>query len=316
MQKLLPSIYNSPYSRQDPLDFMNEYQLALLDINISENKESFGKGYNGSYATTSYPKFNAPENANIIQNVNSYVVLGTDAPEGPGTGKSANGSRCSSIDMVTGRLSSVSSAAKNNNIWVNSNFKSDAARIYVSEFTDLDKAADLPVASNQPFENRSGIVAIADNVALKGRLGVKITTSPHGDHNSKGGQISSGSGIELIANSDDTDVQPIVKGDNLISALNSIYDRMNELADAIADLSSEQTKLMTALAAHTHVGNLGAPTTPSIDLLPTIIPSTIKVVTVGSINTLKNKLNTLMDEINYSYSLGSEYVNSDFNRTN
>ena len=315
MLKLLPGLFNSPYAKQSAEGFQNQTQSNLKELNQSKNADLFGAGINGSEIITSSPKINFERTSSILKNNNSYIVLGKDAPNGPGTGKSKLGSRCDSVDIVCGPLSAVSEAAKNSDIFVNSNFKADAARIYLSEFTDLDEAVELPQTSNMPFENRSAFAAIADNAALKGRLGVKIATSPHGDYNSKGGRISSGSGIELIANSNETDLQPMVKGANMEAALESIYSRLNELTDAVMDIAAENVKLLVALTAHTHVSPIG-PTTPSLDLPITTIPSIQTVANAGPINGLKTKLNILFDEIDYTFSLGGCYINSDFNRTN
>jgi len=97
--------------------------------------------------------------------------------------------------------------------------------------------------------------------------------------------------------------------------LASLYDRVNELSSAIIDLSQENIKLLTALSLHTHVSPVG-PTTPSVDLPATTIPSIFAVTNIGPVNGLKNKINLLFDEINYTFSLGNKYINSDFNRTN
>lgn len=315
MLKLLPGLFNSPYAKQNAEGFQDETQKNFKQLNQSKDKDLYGDGTNGSPVLSSYVNINYSKYSSILKNDNSYIVLGKDAPNGPGTGKSKLGARCDSVDIVCGPLSAVSAAAKNSEIFANSSFSADAARIYLSEFTDLDENVGLPTTSNMPFENRSAFAAIADNAAIKGRLGVKIATSPHGDYNSKGGRISSGSGIELIANSNETDLQPLVKGSNLEKALNSIYDRLNELSDAVMDLAFENAKLMGALTAHTHVSPIG-PVTPSLDLPITTIPSILTVVATGPINCLKTKLNILFDEVDYTFSLGSRYINSDFNRTN
>lgn len=315
MLKLLPGLFNSPYAKQNAEGFQDETQKNFKQLNQSKDKDLYGDGTNGSPALSSYVNINYSKDSSILKNDNSYIVLGKDAPNGPGTGKSKLGARCDSVDIVCGPLSAVSAAAKNSEIFANSSFNADAARIYLSEFTDLDENVGLPTTSNMPFENRSAFAAIADNAAIKGRLGVKIATSPHGDYNSKGGRISSGSGIELIANSNETDLQPLVKGSNLEKALNSIYDRLNELSDAVMDLAFENVKLMGALTAHTHVSPIG-PVTPSLDLPTTTIPSILTVTAAGPINCLKTKLNILFDEVDYTFSLGGCYINSDFNRTN
>lgn len=317
MLKLLPSFYNSPYANYNPTNLMNEEQRNFLEINTSVNKDLYASGINGFSSIKSLPMFNSPEDAKVINNGSAYLVLGPDNPYGPGTGKSKISNRADSIDGVVGRMSSNAEASKNPNIYVNNSFSQDAARIYIAEFTDLDQAAGLPQGDNPAFEDRSGFIGIADNVALKGRLGVKIVTSGNGEYNSRGGLISSGHGIELISRSSDADLQPLVKGDNLVKALESIYKRINELSDSIMDIAAQNAELNAALALHTHPLAIPAGIAgPSPSLAPTTIQGVVTNTTCGPINGLKIKVNTLLDEINYTYSLGSDYINSDLNRTN
>jgi len=243
--------------------------------------------------------------------------MAQDAPRGPGTGYSATGAPAASIDLVCGRVSAVAEAAKNSNLFVNDDFDHDAARVYISQTTDLDKACKLAEGDNPKFENRSGVAIIADNVAIKGRLGVKIVTSPSGDHNSKSGKISSGTGVELIANNNDSDLQPLVKGDNLIDCIYTLYKRIDKLADMVMDIAGENAMLGQALGLHTHPVALPIMTAaPSPDLAPSAGKFVATNINIGLAGGLGIKTNLFFDEFNYTYSLGNSYINSDFNRTN
>ena len=319
MTKLLPSKADSPYASIEALPFMNETQKNFIKLNKSKYADVYERGTNGFPVMTSLPIFNAPINSKSLSMDDSWICLGPDAPQGPGTGEGKTGNRAASADIVCGRMSAVADAAKNENGFINNSFQYDAARLYVSQLTNLDESAFLPKVEggNQPFEERSGLVGIADNVALKGRLGVKIVTAPPGDANAAGGLISSGAGIELIAKSDASSVQPLVKGDNLVSALTAIYDRLDELNDAIMDIGAENVKLSTALALHVHPVILPMMTAgPSPNLIPSAISSGMTNAWSGPIAGIKRKLNLLFDEINHTYSIGSKYINSDLNRTN
>jgi hypothetical protein len=314
MLKLLPSFAKSPYAKQSAEGFQNETQKNLKQINVNKKADIYGSGANGSEILNSEPSYNFEKGSSVLKNNGSYVVLGKDAPNGPGTGNSKLGARCATIDIMCGPASAVVDAAKNSNLFVNSNFSADAARIYVSEFTDLDEIMGIP-KTNLSFESRSGIATIADNIAVKGRLGVKIATSPNGEYNSKGGKISSGTGIELIANSNEKDLQPLVKGENLTKALESIYERLQALHEAVMDTTLQNIKLTAALAAHTHVSPVG-PTTPSLDLVDPALKNITKNSQSGLLNMFKSRMNLLFDEVDYTFSLGDKYINSTFNRTN
>ncbi len=319
MPKILPSKANSPYASTEAEPFMNDTQKDFLKLNTSKYADVYERGSNGFPVLTSLPVYNAPINSKSLNMDDSWICLGPDAPQGPGTGQGKTGTRAASVDIVCGRLAAIASAAKNENGFVNNSFQYDAARLYVSQLTNVDESTSLPTVDggNQPFEERSGLVGIADNVALKGRLGVKIVTAPPGESNSAGGLISSGTGIELIAKSDASSVQPLVKGDNLVDALGAIYSRIDELNDAIMDIAAENIALSAALAAHVHPVILPAMIAgPSPVLIAPAIKTGMTNAWSGPITGIKRKLNLLFDEINYTYSVGSKYINSDLNRTN
>ena len=319
MPKILPSKATSPYASTEAEPFMNDTQKDFLKLNTSKYADVYERGSNGFPVLTSLPVYNAPINSKSLNMDDSWICLGPDAPQGPGTGQGKTGTRAASVDIVCGRLAAIASAAKNENGFVNNSFQYDAARLYVSHLTNVDESTSLPTVDggNQPFEERAGLVGIADNVALKGRLGVKIVTAPPGESNSAGGLISSGTGIELIAKSDASSVQPLVKGDNLVDALGAIYSRIDELNDAIMDIAAENIALSAALAAHVHPVILPAMIAgPSPVLIAPAIKAGMTNAWSGPITGIKRKLNLLFDEINYTYSVGSKYINSDLNRTN
>lgn len=320
-QNLLPPWLNSPYYTNLADNQFNQTQQNFLSLNnsLSPKKDVSGRGINGKNRIVSLPTYNAIDAAKTNEHNGSYITMAQDAPRGPGTGHSATGAPAASIDLVCGRVSAVAEAAKNSNLFVNDDFDHDAARLYISQTTDLDKACKLAEGDNPKFENRSGVAIIADNVAIKGRLGVKIVTSPNGDHNSKSGKISSGTGVELIANNNDSDLQPLVKGDNLIDCIYAIYKRIDKLADMVMDVAGENATLGLALGLHTHTvastpkGMLAAPSEALAPLAAKFVATNINVGLVGGLGV---KTNLFFDEFNYTYSLGNSYINSDFNRTN
>ena len=312
---LLPSILNSPYISSLAEKFFNETQNNIVSLNNSIKSNIYERGANSFTKLTSLPSYNAAKSTKGMTHNDSSIMFLQAAEQGPGTGAGALGGRASSIDLKCGRVSSITNTAKNPDIFVNDSFLHDAARIYISQDTSLDKACKISEADNPKFENRSGIALIADNIAIKGRLGVKITTSPNGESNSKSGKISSGTGIELIANNDVSDVQPIVKGNNLISAINTINKRMNKLTGMIMDIAADNATLRLSLAVHTHP-LLFPLALPSPELSVACGISIAKNMKIGVIDGLSQKANLWFDDFNYTYSVGGEYINSDFNRTN
>jgi len=92
---------------------------------------------------------------------------------------------------------------------VDNSFFTDAARIHISQLTDIDKNFGIAQGPTQNIRARSGIGIKADAVRVIGREGVKIVTGPAdsvsgygltGETNSMGGKIMKPApSIDLIA---------------------------------------------------------------------------------------------------------------------
>jgi len=274
-------------------------------------------GFNGNNLPDCTPTYVPLKRAKVLKKYDSYIVLGADAPNGPGSGYSSFGARCSAIDIVTGRHSAVAKISTNPDLYVLDNFDLDAARIYVSQRTDIDQNFGLKKGNVGNSVGRSAIAAKADAVRIIGREGIKLVTSAHGDYNSQGGEISSTYGIDLIAGNNDTDLQPIPKGDTLIKFLEDIMKLISNLYGQIASISQAQAEFATKLALHTHSSTApGSPTSPSVELTPAAIKTNRILLNDGLLESMNQNLNTALGELDYLYALGSEYINSDFNRTN
>ena len=132
------------------------------------------------------------------------------------------------IDIVVGRQSSVVGGADSDSV-VHPNFFNDAARIYVSQKTDIDKNFaidhDTELSIFEGNVGRSGIGIKADAVRLIGRESINM-------------------------------------------AVQELSEIVEDLQSSLHNLAKYQNKINRALITHTHVGNLGAPTSPSTDLAP------------------------------------------------
>tara|TARA_R100000951_G_scaffold71832_1_gene60539 strand:+ start:37 stop:993 length:957 start_codon:yes stop_codon:yes gene_type:complete len=315
--KLLPR-EDSIFTKADAESFFSETQSNSMSLKGSSNL-----GIDGKKKYRELAVFNSLETDKYITKNNSSacINLTEDAPSGPGTGYSAFGTPASSIDMVCGRMTGLPDVSKNSSVYVNNNFTYDAARFYISETTDLEDNFSMPKGDNIRQKAKSGIGAQADTIALKGRTGIKLTTSQYGERNSKGGKIRSGSGIELIAGTYTDNLQPLVLGNNLEGALTSIMNRINSLSDIVIDLAQVHNQALFLIQSHTHTLGVdpttGLPgTVPSASLLTGLSFSIADNTTKGIINGTINKLNLLFDEVNYLTSMGYSYINSDLNRTN
>lgn len=313
-QKILPK-ENSVYTNASLESFQSPTQQ-----NARSTKGFEKLGINGTPAFREIPAYNSIKSSKILNHNNGFINICEDAPQGPGTGYSAFGTPASSVDIVCGRVTSIPEVSKNSKIYVNDNFLYDAARIYVSETTDLEDNFSMPKGDNIRQEAKSGIGAQADVIALKGKTGIKLTTGQYGERNSKGGKIRSGSGIELIAGTYTENLQPLVLGDNLEKAMKSIVKRINDLSDIVIDLAQVHNQTLIELQAHTHpiaiTPATGPVAVPSPQLLAGLSFKIADNTTKGIINGTVNKLNLLFDDVNYLSSLGKYYISSDLNRTN
>ena len=81
-------------------------------------------------------------------------------------------------------------------------------------------------------------------------------------------------GIDLIANNNvnpkgvdmSTDVQPLVKGDNVVDCVTDLYDKISRLNGFLSKYVTNQTKFNTAVMKHTHKGFMNFIVRPSENL--------------------------------------------------
>ena len=145
----------------------------------------------------------------------------------------------------------------------------DAARIYISQKTDIDHYFGLAEAGAIPSPGRgiaprSAIAMKADGIRVIAREGIKLVTMGNngtpgmGTYNSSGKKINSVQGISLMAGNgkdqhgEPADVQPIVLGNELCIALADIAEQLSKLAGVVAKQGDLNAKFETALMNHTH----------------------------------------------------------------
>ncbi len=316
-QKLLPK-QNSVYTNVSANAFLSKTQGNIVASSGISNL-----GINGGRKLRELPLYNHQKTDKIITKDNSsaFIKICEDAPYGPGTGNAALGTPASGVNITAGLSSGLPEVSRNSSIYVNDNFAHDAAKFYLSETTEIEDIFSMPKGDNTRPQARSGIGMQADNVVIKGRAGLKLSTATYGDRNSKGGKIRSGSGIELIAGTYTANLQPLVLGNNLRKNQAAMLKRINALSDIIVDLAAVSNAALLLIQSHTHTLGIDPVTRlpgtfPSAALL-TGLPFVISDnTTKGIINGTANKINLFFDEINYLTSLGNSYISSDLNRTN
>jgi hypothetical protein len=279
-------------------------------------------GVNGRAMLEPIPEYIKSPCEHVIDKGNSWIVLGRDRPASRASGYAGEGhTQASSIDIVVGRGAPVPVHLKK----VNPDFSNDAARIYISQKTDLDINFGItpnPATPENPWQairsqlnsrSVSGIGIKADAVRIIGDMGIKLVTRTSAT-NSKDGSIAP-NGIELIANNDDSDLQPMIRGDNMVEALSALEDKIAELSSCVLNFLKDQSSFNDSLTSHTHVSPVG-PTTSSTELIPAGMNATIATVE-SMVDNFKGRMNMNINwHGKYLNPVSSKYICSKYNKVN
>lgn len=249
---------------------------------------------------------------------NSFIVLGRDRPASRLSGYGGSGdTQASMVDIVVGRMASkpMSQDEQGNAVYADPNFKVDAARIYISQKTDIDDNFELADGNVGNSKTKSAIGLKADGIRLVAREGIKLVTRTD-KLNSQGGEVKSVSGIDLIAGNDDKDLQPMAKGQNLAEALGRIVFHIDKLNGIVDYFLMQQIQMNIALTTHTHL----VPILGTTLLAPAVVSSgltTVKNLTLTSkIDLAKHKANLKTFKKTYLTKAGKKYINSKYNKVN
>ena len=292
-------------------------RLSNVDTDTAVN----ARGVAGDPIREPVPEYIKTSSDVIYKNGNNaWIVLGRDRPASLLSGYGGRGdTQAASIDLVAGRLgyeARETGVIRSRRTWVNPSFKKDAARIYISQKTDVDENFKLASGFVGNTKTKSAVAMKADGIRLVAREGIKLVTKTD-EKNSQGGDIIATSGIDLIAGNDDSDLQPMVKGDNLVAAMDRIVFHMDKLNGIVDSLLMAQMTFNTQLGSHFHISPFfGAPTSPS----PVLIAGSVKTMMEHLFQTkrslITHKTNLAFFRQTYLRPYGERYINSRFNNTN
>jgi len=287
---------------------------------VNKDQQVLAKGIGGDPLIESVPQLIKTHSEKIVENGNNAsIVLGRDRPAGRLSGYGGRGdTQAGAIDIVAGRMGSQAKAflASGKRIWVNPDFKNDAARIYISQKTDIDDNFGLAGGRVGISKTKSGIALKADGIRIIAREGIKLITKTD-DQNSQGGDISSIIGIDLIAGNDDTDLQPMVKGNNLRDALKRLTIHVDKLNGIVDSLLMAQMTFNEALTHHFHFSPFfGLPTTPSPPVMAAGIKTMIDHLFQTKRSLISHKVNLALFKQTYFSPAGSKFINSRHNNCN
>ena len=207
--------------------------------------------------------FKVAANEAVIQQGGSYIVLGTDRPSSQASGNGGRGfQNANSVDIVVGRGASLGKPGDwgvKDGAHVDPMFFADAARLLVTQLSDVDKNFGLAEGIAGVSKDRSAVVAKADDIRLIGRNSIKIVTGkgsgvsgfgPKGEKLSGGGdKIEPAPSIELIAGNSSAQrvvwggtfkvtetidlVQRAAMGENLLNALSELNEIIGQIWSAL-----------------------------------------------------------------------------------
>lgn len=276
------------------------------------------EGVAGSTIVEPVPEYISTPSEKIFSNSNNaWIVLGRDRPANKMSGYGGRGdTQCASIDLVAGRLGSRVAQLDENGerIYVDPNIKSDAARIYISQKTDVDENFGIADGKIGNIKTRSAIALKADGIRIVARENIKLVTGTDLE-NSQGGDIRTIAGIDLMAGNKSDMLQPLVKGDNLIKALEKIVEQVDKLAGIVDTFLQAQIEYNSIIMAHTHITAVG-PTAPSIETVAMGAKTILNQLIQTKMSLVSNKFNFAAIRFNYLSPAGIDYINSRWNNVN
>lgn len=222
---------------------------------------------------------------------------------------------------------------------------SDASYLYLSQKADIDSlyfgriaggtySKGINQASEKPqAETRQGLSLAAlkaDDVLIMSRTaGIRLVTGTD-KFATNGRENMAKFGIDLIAGNDDSDLQPLVKGDNLVKYLTTLSKVVDDLRKVVVQHITSQMKFNTKVMNHKHPD-------PFMILMNTMSGTPVAVLenqnfpapelwSAGASallanaketnNTINQMFNRLGNDQNGLTPLGSYNILSDKNRTN
>ena len=281
-------------------------------ISLPEEEKRSMNGWHCGRKFEAYIQYNKADGEEVISGQsNSRIVLGRDRTSSKASGYGGHsGTHCAMIDLVAGTHGQYAKECDEQGIPIlaDPSFKADSARVYITQKCDIDEAFALRLGRAGRPRNKSAVAIKADNIRIIAREGIKLVTGTD-DQNSQGGPTRSITGIDLIAGNDDSDMQPLVKGEELLVYLDNITHSIQELSGIVNHFWTLFLRLEAVLAGHMHTMVPGACmagpvpvagiTGPSIEMIAITTANACEEMAVQLPNEIINKINTAMQQIDH-----------------
>jgi hypothetical protein len=310
--------YLSPLNLNKTINLDSFFDHRAIKKNSTENsiikyKDRAGVGCKPTLSPV--PQRNRAPGEDVITGLGDWTIVGgVDRPKGLGSGYGGAGDPAAAcIDICAGNMGPY---ARNQDdqgsaFYYNPNQTLGASRLLVSQKTDVDAnaaAGGLPEGSGNAV-GKSAVLAKADSVRLVSRFGTKIVAGGVDSRDSQGDKILENGTIDLIGGGDDTDMQPMVLGKNLMKALSPILLEIDDLRETTTSLLKYQDNLNSKTIEHNHNSPFfGYTTAPSFNLMYQGFKAKFQMTcdTEGSL--IKMATNKAISKQNAFGPIGSDYV--------
>ena len=252
----------------------------------------------------------------IYKHGDSWIVFGRDRNEGRDSGYGGRGdARAFSMDIVVGRTPASFAPTTTDAQYVDPNFFIDAARVFLSQKTNLDEYFHIN-GENIEERGKAGIGIKSDYVRIISKNSLRLVTMDE-DVNSRGGTINKKYGIELVAGNDYDALQPMALGQNLAEALTGMLKLIDQLSTVVDTFANINVTYLNSTSAHFHYSPFnGLPTTPSELEITSCVTAVSALLTQVSATIAQLKMNMAKYQMNYLSSSGEKPVLSPLNKTN
>ena len=210
------------------------------------------------------------------------ITCGPDRPRNILSGKGGSGEQnCGSIRMTCGPMGEYKKAfdEDGNRLYADPSNLHDAATFYISEKSDVDDDWGFADGTVGNVKNRSCAVIRAESTRIaSGGGGVQIIAGTSTDVN----RVSVPN-IDLICNNDDSQLQPIPKGENVKLAFLKLSKQIQDLTNIVSGFLESQMQFNAQITKHTHSVYPSAVIAPAPPGVPVVVGSTLPGSTFPSI---------------------------------
>lgn len=219
-------------------------------------------GINGDPLIEAVPRMIKAKNERWIENNNgASICLGLDRPGSLGTGHNGE-TGTAQIDILAGP-SSAKLPPRNKNgqtgsptpVAVDPNLALDAARITISQMTDVDENHALAGGVLGSVKNKSAVLMKADSVRHIAREGFSVHTGVD-KLNSAGAPIRSVPRIQFIAGNNDSGISPVAMADKTNDAIKMLLDEIQTLQSQLDAFIQHQVEFNFEIQSHEHLDPL------------------------------------------------------------